>query len=70
MALRALVAPITKLPRSRMPALRAGEPIRPAQPVQVVQAVAVGPKPGVELAERTWIVPSGLRTGDPPILLR
>jgi hypothetical protein len=47
---------------------RADEPIRPAQPL--VQAVGVGPKPGLELAQGAWIVLSGLETGDPAILGR
>jgi hypothetical protein len=69
MALRALVGRVSELPRAAMPALRAGEAVRPTQPVQVVQAVGVGAKPRLELAKRTWIVLSGLGTGDPAIYL-
>ncbi len=60
MALAALIAPVRQLPGPAMSALRTGEPIRPAEPVQVVQTVGVGPEPRLELAERARIVLSGL----------
>jgi hypothetical protein len=69
-ALRALVTTVAKLPRSPMPALRADEPLGPAQPLHIVQAISVGPEPGLKLAERAWIVLTGLGTGDLPMLLR
>ncbi len=70
MALPALIAPVSQLPGLGVTALRAEEPTRPSQPLQVVQAVGVAPKPRLELAERTWIVLPGLWTSDSVILLR
>jgi hypothetical protein len=39
---------------TRMTAVRAGEAIRPAQPVQIIQAVRIGTEPGLKLARRPW----------------
>ncbi len=50
MALAALIAPVGQLPGPGVSALRAEEPLRPAQPFEVVQAIRVGPEPGMELA--------------------
>jgi hypothetical protein len=46
----ALMPPIAQSPAVGMGARRAGEPARPAQPLQVVQALRIGAKPGLELA--------------------
>jgi hypothetical protein len=39
----------------------AHEAIRPAQPLQIVQAVVVSPEPRLELAERPRIVDTGTK---------
>ncbi len=61
---RALEPAISDPPGAAVAAVGTDEPARPPQPLQVVQAVSVGPKPGVELAQRARIVLSGLGTGD------
>ena len=55
-AVTALDPAITQPPAAGMTAVRAGEPARPAQPLQVVQAVLVGAEPRQELARRPRIV--------------
>src|SRR6266567_1612990 len=45
----AFQAAIAKPPARAVPAARADETARPAQPLQVVQAVLVGAEPGLEL---------------------
>ena len=47
---------ITRPPASDAVALGAFEPVWPAQPLQVVQAVGIGAEPGLELAYRAWVV--------------
>lgn len=66
----ALQPPVRHPPPAGVPAVRADEPIRPPQPLEVVQAVGVGAKPRLELAERARVVPSSLGTGDGGILGR
>src|ERR1019366_7586721 len=46
----ALVAAIGRSPPPGMPAPRADEALRPPQPVQIIQAVSIGPEPGLELS--------------------
>jgi hypothetical protein len=48
--------PITGPPASNAVAPGAFEPVWPAQPLQVVQAVGIGAEPGLELVDRAWVV--------------
>lgn len=41
---------------SNTAALGAFEPVWPAQPLQEIQAVGIGAEPGLELADRAWVV--------------
>ena len=52
-------------PAARMPAAWAHETVRPAQPLQVIQAVRVGREPGLQLTGRPRIIPTRPRL--PPI---
>jgi hypothetical protein len=54
----ALVAVIRETPPAGLSAPRTDEAVGPAQPVQVVQAVGIGRKPGLELSRRPGVVPS------------
>ena len=56
LATGALVAPVGPKPAAAVLAPRAHEPLRPAQPVEVVQAVLVGGEPRLELVGRARIV--------------
>ena len=53
--------PVAQSPAARLPACRAHEPVRPAQPLQVIQTVGVGAEPRLELAHRTRVIPSRQR---------
>ena len=64
-AARALVPAIPDRPAAGMPAAWADEAVRPAQPLQVVQAVRVGGEPGLHLAGRPRKVPTRPRL--PPV---
>src|SRR5450759_3967026 len=57
----ALVPAITDRPPTGVVAARAHEAVRPAQPLQVVQAVGVGREPGLELPGRPRVVVAGPR---------
>jgi hypothetical protein len=58
----ALQAPVTQPPAPGVRAAGTDEPAGPAQPLQVVQAVSVSRKPGLELAERPRVLLSRLRS--------
>src|SRR6185437_4089568 len=47
---------ITRPPASNAVAPGAFEPVWPAQPLQIVQAVGIGAEPGLKLADRAWVV--------------
>ena len=59
-ATAALDPAVTKPPATSMTATWADEPVRPAQPLQVIQAVLIGPEPGKELPSRARIVRASL----------
>src|SRR5262249_4394945 len=52
----ALDPAIPEPPPARVLAAGAAESVRPAQPLQVIQAIIVGPEPGQQLPQRTRIV--------------
>jgi hypothetical protein len=58
-AARALVPPIGHPPAAGMATARTHEALGPAQPVQTVEPVLVGPEPGPELPGRTRIMHTG-----------
>src|ERR1035437_2950839 len=55
-AARAHDTTITQPPAPIVAAARTDEAIRPAQPLQVVQAIRIGPEPGLQLADRCRVV--------------
>src|SRR4051794_16971396 len=66
--------PAVSQPPAALSAVRADEPRRPAQPLQVVQAVRIGGEPGQELPGRRRVVQAGHRArtmagayGVPPV---
>ncbi len=58
-AARALVPPIGHPPAAGLATARAHEALGPAEPVQIVEAVLVGPEPGPELPGRARITHTG-----------
>ena len=70
MTAAALIPAIAQPPTIRVTAVRAGEAIRPAQPVQVIQAVRIGTEPGLKLARGPGVMPAGTRMIHRPRLLR
>ena len=66
----ALIPAIAQPPAARMTAVRAGEAVRPAQPVQVIQAVRIGTEPGLELARGPGVMRARTRMVHRPSLLR
>jgi len=58
LAPRTLIPAIAQPPAPRVPARRAGETARPAQPVQIIQAIGVSAEPGLQLACRPRVVPT------------
>lgn len=63
-ARRAPEPPVVQPPATKLSAVRAHEPARPAQPLQVVQTISVGAKPGQKLAHRPPVVHPGYRSSD------
>src|SRR5262249_15603486 len=55
-AAAALDPAVAQPPPAGMTTAQAGKTVRPAQPLQVVQAVLIGAEPGKELPSRTRIV--------------
>ena len=47
----ALEPAVSQPPTASVGAVKADEPVRPTQPLQVVETVGVGPKPRLELAQ-------------------
>ena len=58
-AVTALHPAVRQPPPARITAVRAGEPARPAQPLQVVQAVLISAEPRQELTSRPRVVRPG-----------
>ena len=61
---------IPQAPAPRVAAPRTPEPGRPSEPLQVVQAVRIGPEPRLELAKGPRIVGASPRVIHPLSLLR
>ena len=53
-----------------MTAARAGKAGWPAKPLQVVEAIRIGPEPRLELTHGPWIVPASAGMLHAPSLLR
>jgi hypothetical protein len=71
MAGGALEPAIAQRPSPRVAAIRAYEPVRPPQPLQVVQTVHIRAEPGQEVTGRRWVVDAGpWGRGHKVILLR
>jgi len=49
---------------------RARKAIGPAQPLQVIETVRIGPEPRLQLADGRRVVHTGTRLGHPSIVLR
>ena len=60
-AARAHDAPVAERPALAVAAARTGEALRPPEPVQIVEAIRIGPEPRLELTHRPRIVLSSAR---------
>ena len=69
-AAAALMPAIAQPPAAGVTTRRACKPARPAQPLQVVQAVLIGAEPGQELSRRARVVRPGARIFHSTSLLR
>ena len=69
-AAAALTPAIAQPPAAGVTTRRACKPARPAQPLQVVQAVLIGAEPGQELSRRARVVRPGARIFHSTSLLR
>jgi transposase len=67
---RALEPAVAQSPATGVAAVRTDEPGGPAQPLEVVQTVRVGPEPCLQLADRARVVHARARMIHKPRLLR